>query len=70
MMADRDQHGPPPPAPVYRARRILIVGCGELGSSLAIMLSDSGNIVRVLDKNDQAFKLLPKERIDTARILP
>ena len=70
MMADRDQHGSPHPAPVYRARRILIVGCGELGSSLAIMLSDSGNIVRVLDRNGQSFKLLPKERIDTARILP
>ena len=70
MMANREQHGFTHTAPVYRARRILIVGCGELGSSLAIMLSDSGNIVRVLDKNDQAFSLLPKERIDTARILP
>ena len=70
MMADRDQPRSSHLAPVYRSRRILIVGCGELGSSVAIMLSDSGNIVRVLDKNDKAFSLLPQERIDTARIVP
>jgi len=69
-MTDADKQKSLHSTPVYRARRVLIVGCGDLGSSLAVMLSDSGSIIRVLDKNDQAFKALPQRRIETARIVP
>ena len=69
-MTDADKQKSLHSTPVYRARRVLIVGCGDLGSSLAVMLSDSGSIIRVLDKNDQAFNALPQRRIETARIVP
>lgn len=69
-MEDQKQQQAPHRTPVYRARRILILGCGQLGSALAVMLSDSGSIIRVLDNNSEAFGLLPERRIETARIVP
>ena len=69
-MDDQEQQQAPHRTPVYRARRILILGCGQLGSALAVMLSDSGSIIRVLDNNSEAFGLLPERRIETARIVP
>jgi len=69
-MADQEQQQPSHRTPVYRARRVLILGCGQLGAALAVMLSDSGSIIRVLDNNSQAFDLLPERRIKTARIVP
>lgn len=37
---------------------ILIIGCGRMGSELAIMLSDEGHDVVVIDKDSQAFSRL------------
>ena len=35
---------------------IMIVGCGRVGSQLALLLSDEGHNVTILDKNADAFK--------------
>lgn len=56
--------------PVYRARRILVVGCSTIGATVAVRLSDSGNIIKVLDQDPNAFHLLPQRRIETTRIVP
>ena len=56
--------------PIYRARRVRIVGCGETGAALATRLSDSGNIIKVLDLDPASFELLPPRRIETTRIVP
>ena len=37
---------------------ILIIGCGRMGSELAIMLSDEGHDVVVIDKSSKAFHRL------------
>mgnify|MGYP000863905439 CR=1 FL=1 len=63
--SDRFQRGP-----VYRARRILVVGCSVIGATVAVRLSDSGNIIKVLDRDPNAFRLLPQRRIETTRIVP
>lgn len=37
---------------------VLIIGCGRMGSELAIMLSDEGHDVVVIDKNEASFQRL------------
>ena len=37
---------------------IIIVGCGRVGSSLAILLSDGGHNVYVIDRREEAFREL------------
>lgn len=39
--------------------KIIIVGCGRLGSGLAQALSQSGHAITVIDMNPLAFELLP-----------
>lgn len=56
--------------PIYRALRVVIVGCGITGSTVSVKLSDMGNIVRVIDYNIRSFELLPIRRIETNRIVP
>ncbi|MDP4182058.1 MAG: NAD-binding protein [Bacillota bacterium] len=38
--------------------KIIIVGCGRVGSKMAIELSDEGNDVRLIDRNPLAFDKL------------
>jgi trk system potassium uptake protein TrkA len=40
---------------------VVIVGCGRVGSSLAIALDEGGHTVAVVDKNAKAFTRLPAE---------
>jgi len=40
--------------------KIVIVGCGRVGSTLAGMLSVEGHSVSIIDKNPAAFSRLPK----------
>jgi trk system potassium uptake protein TrkA len=40
---------------------VVIVGCGRVGSSLAIALDEGGHTVAVIDKNPKAFTRLPAE---------
>jgi len=37
---------------------IMIVGCGRVGSQLALLLSQEGHNVTIIDKNEEAFKRL------------
>ena len=39
--------------------RVVIMGCGRVGSTLAAMLSDDGHEVTVLDVRADAFRRLP-----------
>ena len=41
------------------AVHIIVVGCGRVGSLLAIQLVKDGHNVTVLDKNEVAFRNLP-----------
>ncbi len=40
--------------------KILILGCGRVGSTLAGLLSEDGHEVTVLDRDPEAFRRLPK----------
>lgn len=39
---------------------VVVVGCGRVGSQLAIALEDGGHSVSVIDKNRNAFRWLPE----------
>ena len=56
--------------PIYRAKRVLIVGCGETGIRVTNKLSDSGNIIKIMDLDSDVFAKLPQKRIETTRIVP
>ena len=59
-----------PKRPIYRAKRVLVVGCGETGIRVTTKLSDSGNIIKIMDLNSDVFAKLPQKRIETTRIAP
>ena len=40
--------------------RVIVVGCGRVGSELAVRLEREGHDVAVLDKNANAFRRLPE----------
>ncbi|HXW33037.1 MAG TPA: TrkA family potassium uptake protein [Acidimicrobiales bacterium] len=40
---------------------VVVVGCGRVGSGLAVKLADLGHSVAILDKNPRAFRRLPPE---------
>jgi trk system potassium uptake protein TrkA len=44
---------------------VIIVGAGNLGSSLARKLSDLGHRITVIEKNPKAVSLLPRGRVDS-----
>ena len=44
---------------------VIIVGSGNLGSSLARKLSDLGHRITVVEKNPNAVSVLPRGRIDS-----
>lgn len=41
--------------------RFVILGCGRVGSRLAVMLDRMGHQVAIIDKTPDAFKRLPKD---------
>lgn len=43
-----------------RKERVIIVGCGRLGSRLADMLSNKGYQVLIIDNDNESFKKLPE----------
>ena len=47
---------------------VIIVGAGNLGSSLARKLSDMGHRVTVIENNPQAVWRLPRGRVDSGAI--
>jgi trk system potassium uptake protein TrkA len=44
---------------------VIIVGAGNLGSSLARKLSDLGHRITVIEKNPKSVSLLPRSRVDS-----
>jgi trk system potassium uptake protein TrkA len=44
---------------------VIIVGAGNLGSSLARKLSDLGHRITVIEKNPKAVSLLPRGRVES-----
>lgn len=48
-----------PPPVFHMAVHVIVVGCGRVGSRLALELVDDGHSVAVVDKNEGAFKRLP-----------
>jgi len=40
---------------------VVVVGCGRVGSGLALSLTAEGHTVSILDKNQRAFRRLPPE---------
>jgi trk system potassium uptake protein len=41
--------------------KVVIMGCGRVGSALAVMLADEGHDVTVLDVRAEAFRRLPAD---------
>lgn len=56
--------------PVLGPKHILIMGCTELGSAVAVALADQGNTVHILDTESISFDRLPQPQIDEHRIVP
>jgi trk system potassium uptake protein TrkA len=40
--------------------RVIVVGCGRVGSELAVALEQGGHTVAIMDKNKAAFRRLPE----------
>ena len=51
-------------------RRVVIVGCGRLGVSVATSLTNRGHIVHILDSCAEAFSQLPPGEINDGHIVP
>jgi trk system potassium uptake protein TrkA len=47
---------------------VIIVGAGNLGSSLVRKLSDLGHTITVIEKNSKAVSLLPRGGVDSGAI--
>ena len=56
--------------PLLGPKHILIVGCGELGATVARELVEHGNTVHVLDRTSRAFERLPETAVEERQILP
>ena len=56
--------------PLLGPKHILIVGCGELGATVARELVEHGNTVHVLDRSPRAFERLADTAVEERRILP
>ena len=54
---------------VQRLKRIAVIGCGSLGTQIAIELSSSGNIVIVIDKDPKSFSALPPHLLEASRVV-
>lgn len=53
-----------------RDKRVVIVGCGRLGATIATALADRDYRVYILDVDPAAFDRLPPEKVDSRRITP
>jgi trk system potassium uptake protein len=52
------------------AKRVIVVGCGRLGSVLAGELAEAGHRVRVIDQNRAALDTLPPGPVSDGVITP
>ena len=49
---------------------MVLMGCGELGASIATSLSEQGHTVHVLDLHAEHFDRLPPGQIENGHIVP
>src|SRR5437764_1020029 len=56
----RPSCAPPRGRVAYRLVHVVVVGCGRVGSELALALERDGHTVAVIDKNRNAFRRLPE----------
>ncbi len=49
--------------------RVVVMGCGGLGSAVAASLSERGHAVHVLDVDTSSFDSLPQSRMEDGRIV-
>ena len=52
------------------SKRMVIMGCGELGASIATSLSEQGHTVHVVDLRSEYFDQLPPGQIENGHIVP
>ena len=52
------------------ARRVVIMGCGRIGASIATAMSEEGFVVHVLDPDAAALDLLPLGKVEDGHIVP
>ena len=52
------------------ARSAVVMGCGRIGTSVAVALVERGCAVRVLDVDSAAFDLLPPGTVEAGQIVP
>ena len=49
---------------------MVIMGCDELGVSVATLLSEQGHIIHVLDHRPEALEMLPTGKVEDGHITP
>ena len=49
---------------------VVIMGCGRVGSLIALALAGEGNTVKVIDLRKDAFDRIPRAFIDDGKIVP
>ena len=52
------------------SQNMVIMGCDDLGASVATALSEQGHVVHVLDSRSEAFERLPPGKVEDGRIVP
>ena len=52
------------------SKRIVIMGCGGLGASVATTLSNQGHTVHMLDSHPESFSRLPPDDVEAGHIVP
>ena len=52
------------------ARRMMVIGCGGLGATVATSLSERGHAVHILDTRSEAFNRLPSGEVENGHIVP
>lgn len=52
------------------SKRVVIVGCGGLGASIATTLAERGHIVHILDSHAESFDRLPPGMVEEGHIVP
>ena len=55
---------------IGRSSRVVIGGCGRTGAAIAVALSASTRIIRILDVSPSAFDHLPTEVVRQGSVLP
>ena len=52
------------------SQRVVIMGCGRIGASIASTMSDEGYVVHVLDLDSAALDILPQGKVEDGQIVP